>query len=235
MEKEKRTLMLSIITAIIVWGGLWGIFEATVGYLVHLLPISIGWFIWYPIACFFMFNVYRKTKRSRDVILVGVLAACIKLLNLFLPGRIDRVLNPAVSIIFEALTLAAVIFIYKHLTTGKKKSLIIRAISVLSMNTSWRILYALYLLFLVPDWIREISVISSTNALITFFVVHNLLTSLILFGGSIIIKYILQPIKIFENKLSGYLSSFSYKTSVGIKLTGALLLLGCNIVLELLI
>lgn len=235
MEKEKRTLLFSTITAILVWGGLWGIFEATVGYLLHLLPISIGWLVWYPVACFFMLNVYRKTRRAETVFLVGLLSACIKLLNLFLPGRIDRVLNPAMSIVFEALTLTAVVVVYKHFLAERKGKLVEKALAILCMNTGWRILYALYLLLLVPDWIREVSVISSTDALVTFFLTHNLFTSLVLFGGSIILKYILKPIKTLENKLSISLSYFPHGAATGIKLAGTAFLFGGGIVLGLLL
>jgi hypothetical protein len=92
MEQVQRSGPCSMLFTIFTWGGLWGIFEATVGYLLHLLPFSIGWLIWYPVACFFMFQVYRKTQRTEAIVLVGLLSASIKLLNLFLPGRIDRVL-----------------------------------------------------------------------------------------------------------------------------------------------
>lgn len=235
MEKEKKASPASTLTAVLVWGGLWGIFEATVGYLLHLLPLSIGWLVWYPVACFFMLNVYRKTRRTETILLVGLLSACIKLFNLFLPGTIDRVLNPAVSIVLEAVTLSAGVYAYRHFVAAKKKPLITAAIAILCMNTGWRVLYALYLLFLVPDWMREVSVISSANALVIFFVLHNLLTGLVLFGGSLLAKYILRPIEIFERRLSVLLSSFPYRSAAGIKLAGAVLLFGCSIALGFLI
>lgn len=234
MGKEERAPVFSAITTVLIWGGLWGVFEATVGYLLHLIPISIGWLVWYPAACFFMLNVYRKTRRTETILLVGLVSACIKMLNLFLPVRIDRVLNPAASIVFEALILAAVILVYKRFFAESKKPLRIEALTVLFMNTGWRILYTLYLLLIVPTWMREISVIGSTAALLTFFFVHNLLTGLVLFGGSVVIKYILKPIEALEHKLSAYLSSFPHRAAAGMKLAGAIFLLGCSIALELL-
>jgi branched-subunit amino acid transport protein len=232
---SQSALALTMITAILAWGGLWGIFEATVGYLLHLLPISLGWLLWYPVACFFMMNVYRHTRRIEAVVMVGLLSALIKLLNLFLPGRIDRVLNPAVSIVLEAITLAAVLWVYDHASTKWENPLLIKGIAVLTMNTGWRILYALYLLLLVPGWMREISIICSTQALITFFVAHNLSSCLILLGGWTLSKPILRPIKALEHKLSTALSAFSHQAAAGVKLAGAALLIGCSIALELLL
>lgn len=235
MENVKKIGKRSTLLIILIWGGLWGIFEATVGYLLHLLPFSIGWLIWYPVAAFFMLNVYRKTQRTETVLLVGLLSACIKLLNLFLPGRIDKVLNPAVSILFEALAMMAVIFAVKYFFVKREGTLLMKALAVLCMNTGWRLLYALYLLFLVPDWMREISVISSTEAFVTFFLVYNFFTSLLLLFGSVTMKHILRPIKIIEDKLSVFLSSFPHGAAAAIKTTAAICLIGSSIALELLL
>jgi len=235
METKKTTGIFPMLFTIFIWSGLWGIFEATVGYLLHLLPISIGWLIWYPASCFFMYNVYRKTQKAEAVVIVGLLSACIKLLNLFLPGRIDRVLNPAVSIVFESIAMAAVLLIIRHFFEKKEMSVWGKGFVIFCMNIGWRTLYALYLLFLVPDWMREVSVISSAESLITFFLIHNFFTGLLLFGASLISKHILKPIKILENKISVSLVPFSFKSAVLIKIAAAVCLLGSSVALELLI
>jgi hypothetical protein len=237
MEESKRTgtSLSSMLLTVLIWGGLWGIFEATVGYLLHMLPFSIGWLVWYPVACFFMLNVYRKTRQRSSIILIGSLAACIKLFNLLLPGSIDRVLNPSVSIVFEALSMTTVIWAVNHLFANRKRGFFINALAAISMNTIWRGFYILYLLFLVPNWIREISVISSSQAFIKFFIVHNLASSLILVLGSVIFKYILIPIKSLEQKLTILFSGLSRGRVLGVKIALAVLLLGSNIALELLL
>ena len=192
-----------------------GHFEATVGYLLHLLPISLGWLLWYPVACFFMMNVYRHTRRIEAVVMVGLLSALIKLLNLFLPGRIDRVLNPAVSIVLEAITLAAVLWVYDHASTKWENPLLIKGIAVLTMNTGWRILYALYLLLLVPGWMGDFYYLQHAGAY-RIFVAHNLSSCLILLGGWTLSKPILRPIKALEHKLSTALSAFSHQAAAGV-------------------
>jgi hypothetical protein len=236
MEHPNRTAACSFWFIILTWGALWGIFEATVGYLLHLLPFSVGFLVWYPVACFFMVNVYRKTQQTKSILCVGALAACIKLLNLFLPGRIDRVLNPAISILFEALSMAVVIWVINHLILNQPKTLWIKALTVLAMNFGWRILYIVYLLFLVPDWIREISVISNPQAFLTFFLVYNLLTSLILFLGAVTLPSILRPVEAAERRVSALFSTVpNYYAGQAIKVSLSVFLLGSNIALQLLL
>lgn len=235
MESPHRTEQCSLLLTIFTWGALWGIFEATVGYLLHLLPFSVGWLVWYPAACFFMVNVYRKTRQIKSILLVGVLAASIKLINLFLPGRIDRVLNPVTSILFEALSMAAVIWIIHHVCLNKEKSHLIKALAIFSMNISWRILYALYLLFLAPDWMRDVSVISNAQSFLTFFLVHTIFTSLILFLGAVTMQSIFRPVKAAERRLSDLFSAFPTHAVPAVKVSLTLFLLGSSIALELLL
>ncbi len=199
---SKTQFQTQIFFHILFWGFLWGIFESTAGYLLHLLPFSVGWLVWYPVACFFMFNVYKRTQKISRVLAVAVLAASMKMVNLFLPGSIDRVINPAISIIFEALSMMGVLWVIKyHLGENLKKPLT-KALALFSMNTGWRILYIMYLLFLVPDWIRDVSVISSADKFIVFFAVHNLFTTIALFAGSLLLAYISKPFNIIEHKVS---------------------------------
>lgn len=220
---------------ILVWGGIWGIFEATAGYLLHLLPFSVGWLVWYPVASFFMFNVYQRTKRASAVIMIGLLSAGIKLFNLFLPVRIDKVINPAVSIVFEALTLAAVIFMAGRFFANRKGSPVDKALTVLSMNTGWRLLYILYLMFLVPDWMVEVSVISTKQAFLTFFLMNNFFSSFVLFAGYLAMGHIMAPIKAAEERLILLLSPFPRRRAAVVKGGAGALLLSVSIALELIL
>ena len=235
MERIERNGRLPMLITILTWGSLWGIFEATVGYILHLIPLSIGWLVWYPVSCFFMFGLYRKTKRTEAIVLVGLLSACIKLFNLFLPGRIDRVLNPAVSIIFEAITMAAVFWMAKKYNKENKNTFLKKALIIFCMNTTWRILYAFYLLFFVPNWMREISVIKNTEEAFMFFVVYNIITTMLLFGAVLVGRFIFKPIDVIENKITTFLSSKSTKSALYIKTAVAVCLLFASIALELLI
>lgn len=232
MNDEKRTQRKWIVTQVLLWGALWGIFEATVGYLLHLVSFGYSWLILYPFACFFMSNVYRKTGRTVSVALVGCLCACIKMLNLLLPGRVDKVTNPAFSILFEALAMAVVIFAFRRL---KRKNPFVKALAALAMDTGWRALFALYLLFLVPDWMQEVSIVSSAPKFIPFFITQNLITSALLFIGYQFMSYIHKPIILAERRLLAIRPSVPSRLLSAGKIAGLALLLLFNVALELLL
>jgi hypothetical protein len=181
MEAVKKKRFSEAIVPVLIVGAVWGIFEATVGYLLHLLPVSIGFLVWYPVAAGFLMTAHRMTRQKPAVLATAALAAAIKLLNLLLPGRIDRVINPAVSILFEGVAVFAAIYVFEHIKWAKKAggTLIVS----IGMNTAWRVLYLGYLAFLVPDWIREVSVLQSGVQLLRFMAIDNLCSSLIVFVG----------------------------------------------------
>lgn len=217
---------------IVVWGTIWGIFEATVGYLLHLLPLSIGWLVWYPMACFFLSCVYRNTNKIYSVLFVGILCAAIKMLNLFLPGRIDRVINPAFSIVFEALSLYAVIWVLNRHLAEKRRRPLVKALAALGMNTGWRALYVLYLFFLVPDWIREVSVISSMESFLKFFVKQNILTSLVVFLGWQFQSVLFRPVEAAQHKIDAISPRLPVCETRAFKISLAAVLICANVALN---
>ncbi len=159
---------------VLFWSALWGLFEATAGYLLHLLPISIGWIIWFPAAYFFMERMYTKTGKAYAVLFGALFAASVKLLNLFVPGiRIDRVLNPAVSILLEAVGVFLVLTMLKNFS----KYCFVQAIGA---SIIWRGLYLLYLL-MVPQWMFDISPLADSVKLISFCVKESIINAAVIF------------------------------------------------------
>ncbi|MGI6161487.1 MAG: hypothetical protein ACOYJD_05585 [Christensenellales bacterium] len=235
MGGDNKAERYSAILSVVAIGAAWGIFEATVGYALHSIAFPYSWMVWYPVACFFMANAYLKTRKVSSILFVGLLCAAVKLLNLLLPGRIDRVINPAVSIVFESLVMAAVIFAVKKLNDIKRKKPHVKALMALSMNTGWRLLYILYIMFLVPGWMREISVISSLEKFITFFITQNLATSLIIFLGYQFAGYIIKPIKRIDYGISKAVNAVPVRLMPVIKTIVVTVLLGAHIALELLL
>lgn len=218
---------------IFLWGALWGIFEATVGYLLHLISFSMSWLVWYPVACFFMANVYRITNKISSMIWVGILCSSIKLLNLMLPGRIDKVINPAISIVFEALAMAAIIYVFQRIKSRKSSNLLQNAGMILLMNTGWRLLYTVYLLFIVPDWIREVSVVADTGKFITFFIVQNLMTSILITIGYYFRSFLFKPIRSIEKKIDSSSNRIPLRLRPVIRSSTICILLAANIALDL--
>ena len=82
--EEKRYSPLKILFAVLLFGGMWGILEATLGTFLHLPMVrAIGMYatsttIMVPIALFLMGACYKRTGTFRSVIYMGFLAAAIK-------------------------------------------------------------------------------------------------------------------------------------------------------------
>ncbi|MFV0289718.1 MAG: hypothetical protein ACK5IJ_02305 [Mangrovibacterium sp.] len=93
------------IKTIIFWGAAWGICEATLGWFLHLMHVKGEVMILYPFGLLCMMMAAKQTGKSSSIFMVGMVAALIKLVNLFFPasGSIFRTTNPAVAIVIESL------------------------------------------------------------------------------------------------------------------------------------
>ncbi|WP_315117404.1 hypothetical protein [uncultured Clostridium sp.] len=164
---------LGDISTIVFFGSLWGIVEATLGYLLHKINFSFGWCIWFPLAFYFMDKIYRKTRKAQYMLYGAFIASAIKLTNLFIEVRVDKVINPSISIVLEAVALLAV---YKILEKKNKK---VGLIGIGVVNISWRGLYAIYLL-LMPRSFLIISPLRGLDRLLRFMLLECIATTLII-------------------------------------------------------
>ncbi len=158
----------------IFYGAVWGILEATLGYLIHLTNMS-STIILCPLAFFFMNQAYKSTRKIRSIFLISIISASIKLLDLFTNIRIDKVINPAISILLEGIAFSIMIYIFQK-NELKKSS---KIISIFAMNTLWRIVYCVYLFF-SPSYIYEYSILLSTQKVLDFLIIKNIETSIVL-------------------------------------------------------
>lgn len=161
----------------ILLGAAWGIFEATVGYLLHFYGIKIGSYIWFPIAYFFVHKAYRYTGSLSAAMLTAFIAAALKLVNLLLPGRVDMVINPAVSIILEAL---AVVMVYKYVINREMDK--INPFTIALTGFIWRGLYVFYI-FSMPRAYFDISSFTAMESFLEFIFVKNIITIAIISAG----------------------------------------------------
>lgn len=179
---------MSFISVTIFYGALWGIVEATLGYLVHLANIS-STFVLLPIAFFFMKQVYKSTGKISSIFVISIISASIKLLDIFTDIRLDKVINPSISILLEGCAFAGFVFIVKkkNVNTRQKCGLIFM------MNTVWRIAYCLYLI-VAPELIYQFSILTSTEKIIDFMITKNLGTSVMIVGLFLLEDKIKLPI-----------------------------------------
>jgi hypothetical protein len=110
----------STLVSSIVWGLIWGIWEATAGYFIHLTHIpGLPGFVMFPAAFYFMSRAFVRSGKHEAIFLTACVAAGFKLLDLFIPGQnIQGVVNPAQAILLESLAVAGFYSFLGHLRLG---------------------------------------------------------------------------------------------------------------------
>ncbi len=169
--------MKKYLTCIIFWGALWGLTEATLGYVLHSFSLGVGWVVWFPLAFYFTSSVYSRTDRLSSVIFTSFVAAAIKLVDFIMPTSPDRIINPAVSIILEGFAVCILL----GLVSGKRDAYRPGYFGVLSASMGWRVLYLAYIL-LMPASYTVISPLRSAATLLSFLLVEGIANSLMIFG-----------------------------------------------------
>jgi hypothetical protein len=96
-------------SAVVQWGAVWGFAEATLGHLLHAIPVpGLAGTVMLPIALVCMRRAVADTGRAAAAMSVSAVAATVKLADLLLPGRgILMALRPAIAILVEGLIAAA--------------------------------------------------------------------------------------------------------------------------------
>ena len=120
-----------------------------------------------------MMRVYRATGKKSSIFYIALMSAIIKLANLFLPGSIDKVINPAISILLEGVSFMIVV--------GLINFDIKKPLSIITFNSLWRVMYCFYL-FLAPKWIFEKSALISIESYIEFILISNIKTCITTWG-----------------------------------------------------
>ena len=116
---KEKPKFLSTLFSVLLFGGLWGIIEATLGTILHL-PFFEGFGVFgktssiiIPMAFALMAMCYKKTQSVYAVFLMGVLAALIKLPVSFFIGFTDRIYNPMMYIVIESLLMGGALYLFK--------------------------------------------------------------------------------------------------------------------------
>jgi len=136
---------------IIFLGAIWGIIEATLGYLLHATSFAVGGSILFPIGFYIMKKAYNASGNLKTIFLTSVVASLIKLVDLAMPvTTIYKVINPAISILFEGLIVLAVYYVIQN----KEKFSKYKSLQALALGLGWRTMYLAYLLFLPANIIK---------------------------------------------------------------------------------
>lgn len=134
-----------ILFAVLLFGGLWGIVEATLGSLLHLIPHGMRLAFWssttvlLPIAYFLMGACYKKTGTIRSVLYMGAFASIIKVIGAAIfASRFE----PALYMLMEVATMAGALAILRPTEVVSFKGLgafILASTSYLALSTFYRL------------------------------------------------------------------------------------------------
>lgn len=134
----KKTVM-----QIIFWGSLWGLAEATVGFIIHWAAVALPGlpgFLMFPIAYLFMDRAVSDTGLPSAAFHVSLVAAMLKFTDFLIPGHDAlRIVNPALSILFEGLAVYAVI---RYLSPQRRS---VQPVQAFAMGFAWRGLFLIHL------------------------------------------------------------------------------------------
>jgi hypothetical protein len=100
---------LSLGGSILAWGLVWGTAEASVGHILHWIPIpGLAGLVMIPAAIWILARAFAETGRPGAIAAASIVAASVKLADLALPGRgPSMALRPALAILCEGLLIAA--------------------------------------------------------------------------------------------------------------------------------
>ena len=112
---EKRSSILKTLFAVLLFGGLWGIIEASLGTILHLPIVHRTMFlssttILVPIAYFLMGACYKKTGTWRSVLYMGLLAAGMKSISCAI---FQMSFNPVFYILMEAMSMGIALLVIR--------------------------------------------------------------------------------------------------------------------------
>ena len=186
--KFKESLKVKTISAVVIWGSAWALAELSLGHVLHLIGIpGMAGFVMFPVGAALMINVFFQTGSRKAVMGTAVVAAGLKLLDLFLPlPNVFTVINPASAILCEGI---AVSVIYIPMAAGKPVLRQLGAIGLAAL--SWRVMYlglalSQGLLASIP------SIVGLGKAHVLYFIFLESLGNLVIF---LPVLYVLRRIK----------------------------------------
>lgn len=171
-----------VILAGLYWGAIWGLYEATVGYLVHAFARMPGTssMLLVPFAVFCMVGALTAGGTVRSAAVAAATAASIKLINLALPNpTLLAVFNPTLAILLEG---AAFMVVAHRLDAVRRRPALAQmAAGALVFSFGWRVLFLAWSAVLAAGWSTGLWT-HGLQAPLGFLVRDGLLSALVIVG-----------------------------------------------------
>ncbi len=167
-------------TVILFWGSLWGITEATLGFVLHLFSMALPGLpglLMFPIAFIFMNKVYDSTHDPKSILHIAVIAALIKLTDLAFGGIIPiYIINPALSLLMEG---GAVAIVYTSIIHHNRS---IRLRESFLMGILWRGIFLGYMWVISKYSLPAGLVTNGWGVILRFLVLESFFNALLIQG-----------------------------------------------------
>lgn len=165
---------------ILYWGSLWGITEATLGHVLHLLRVpGLAGFFMFPIGLFFMIRALKTSGKPASVPAVAAIAASLKLVDLVLPGtHLFQAVNPALAILAESLAFLLIIQIIKNPDN------LLLSRNLFSITFGWRIIYGFFQISIASIFSETTGFLHLGNAAILRFLLFDSMVNFLLILGT---------------------------------------------------
>jgi hypothetical protein len=174
---EKHTPGSPFISAVLFWGSVWGLGEATLGHLLHICGVpGLAGFVLFPLGLYFMMQACLVTGRRSAMMGTALVACAIKMVDFVLPGPTPlAVINPSLAILFESLV---VMFLLSAGNLLQRKPSFYR---LWFISVSWRIGYAMAIwgiaqIFPIPSFL-DLGLVRGFQ----FFLLESLANGLLIF------------------------------------------------------
>lgn len=165
------------LSTILFFGAIWGLIEATVGHILHFLPMLIAGSVLFPFAAFILVQARKQLDHQYELLYVGLIAASIKAIDFLLPGlSVYKTINPMVSIVMEALIVFAVI---KYMSSEKEGN---KIVMWQSASIGWRVLFVTYMAIQFALTGNLAPYIDSLTALLSFVLLEGIISGLFAYG-----------------------------------------------------
>lgn len=198
---------IKLFTQILFYGSLWGLIEATLGHVLHFIPITIAGSIMFPIAGFILYKAYQKTESKAAIFYIGFIAAMIKSVDFLLPQiSIYKTINPMLSIMLEALAVVLVV----TMITSKKPANKYLALPIASI--SWRTLFIGWMTFQFILTGNLAPYIQSYSAGFTFVIISGVISGVLASALLYVDSKVKFTFKRFE--YSPYLATFLFAVAL---------------------
>jgi hypothetical protein len=168
------------LSMILFFGAIWGLLEATLGYLLQFLPPLVSGSIMFPMGATILIYAYKNTGSRTSMLYVGLVAASIKAINFFMPGLMPiKTYNPMIAIMLQSIAMIIIIPLFN------RKQIPIQLLSLGIASLLWRILFIINISINHALTGFQFSQLSSTSKTYEFILMYGLLGAvalIVIFG-----------------------------------------------------